>query len=101
MGTEFVSEQQVRVAFFELGDFRLELLEATSEESPIARFIKKRGEGIHHLAFKTDELALEVSELKKAGVHFIGNGITKGAGGSKVQFVPYSHYWGTVTSERS
>ena len=63
---ELVVQQQVRVAFFKLSDHKIELLEASSPDSPIARFIQKKGEGIHHVAYAVDDIEMEINRLVNA-----------------------------------
>ena len=70
-GTEVVQEQQVTVAFLPCGDSELELLESTSPEGPIARFIEKNGEGIQHIAIRVDDIDAALAELKEKGVRLI------------------------------
>jgi len=70
-----------------VGESRLELLEATSENSAIAKFIAKRGEGLHHVCFKVPDLAATVERLKKDGVRLVSEQIRTGAGGHKYVFV--------------
>jgi len=69
------------------GESRLELLEATSEDSPIARFIAKRGEGLHHVCMRVPDLAAAVAKLKRDGVRMVSNEIKTGAGGHRYVFV--------------
>lgn len=64
---EDVPSQQVRVAFLRIGDTKIEFLEATSAESTVAKFIEKRGEGLHHLAFETDDIYAEVKDVAARG----------------------------------
>jgi methylmalonyl-CoA/ethylmalonyl-CoA epimerase len=84
---EEVPEQKVRVAMLKAGDTTIELLEPTSPDSPIHRFIEKRGEGIHHLTLGTDNLADRLKSLKDANVALIDEKPRLGAGGSKIAFV--------------
>ncbi len=70
-GGEEVPDQQVRVAFFRAGDVRIELLEPTSPESPIAKFIEKKGEGLHHLAYEVDDAVSSIADLQARGVQMI------------------------------
>jgi methylmalonyl-CoA epimerase len=84
---EIVEQEQVRVAMIPLGDSRIELLEATSESSTIARFIAKRGEGLHHVCLKVPDLAVAVARLKQDGVRLVSDEIKVGAGGHKYIFV--------------
>jgi len=86
-GEEIVEEQKVKVAFLPLGDSELELLESTSPESPIARFIEKKGEGIQHIAFRVDNLEKALEKLKKEGVRLIDEKPRYGAGGAKIAFL--------------
>jgi len=86
-GKEIVEEQKVKVAFLPLGDSELELLESTSPEGPIARFIKKKGEGIQHIAFKVDNIEKALGKLKKEGVRLIDQKPRYGAGGAKMAFL--------------
>jgi methylmalonyl-CoA epimerase len=82
--TEDVPDQKVRVAILENG---IELLEPTSPDSPVAKFIEKRGEGLHHLTFATGNLAERLKELKAAGVNLINETPRRGAGGAGIAFV--------------
>src|SRR5271155_689464 len=80
---EVVENEKVRVVMVEIGESRLELLEATSEESVIAKFVAKKGEGIHHVALKVEDLRAKVDELRRNGVRLVKNEIQVGAGGHK------------------
>lgn len=86
-GEENVEEQKVKVAFLPLGDSELELLESTSPEGPIARFIEKKGEGIQHIAFRVDNIEKALEKLKKGGVRLIDEKPRYGAGGAKIAFL--------------
>jgi methylmalonyl-CoA/ethylmalonyl-CoA epimerase len=86
-GEEIVEEQKVKVAFLPLGDSELELLESTSPEGPIARFIEKKGEGIQHIAFRVDNIEEILEKLKKEGVRLIDEKPRYGAGGAKIAFL--------------
>ena len=68
---EEVADQKVRIASFDLGNGRIELTEPTSADSPIAKFLEKRGEGIHHIAFEVEDVAKELARLKSEGVQLI------------------------------
>ena len=85
--TEEVADQQVRIAFFHLGDSSLELTEATSPDSPIARFVEKRGEGIHHLSFEVDDIEAELRRLRAEGFRLIDETPRIGAGGCRIAFL--------------
>ena len=84
---EEVAQEGVRVAMLRLGESRIELLEATSPESPIARFIARRGPGLHHVCLASDDLAGDDARLRAAGFELLRDEPTPGAGGSRVQFV--------------
>ncbi|AEH25357.1 methylmalonyl-CoA epimerase [Pyrococcus yayanosii] len=84
---EEVPDQKVRVAVIRVGESRIELLEATSEDSPIAKFIEKRGEGIHHLAIGVEDIEAKLEELKRKGYRLIDEKPRIGAGGAKIAFV--------------
>jgi methylmalonyl-CoA epimerase len=84
---EVVDSEQVRLVMVPLGDSRLELLEPTSENSPIAKFISKRGEGLHHVSLRVPDLSAVVEKLKKDGVRLVSNEIKVGAGGHRYVFV--------------
>lgn len=85
-GIEEVAGHQVRVAFYELENVRLELLEPTGPESPIARFLMKKGPGIHHVAFATDDLPGQVRQAVAGGCRII-NTASQGAQGNAVAFL--------------
>ena len=84
---EIVEGEQVRVAMMPVGDSRLELLEPTSEDSTIARFIAKRGEGLHHVCLRVSNLTDVVERLKRDGVRLVSDQIKRGAGGHRYIFV--------------
>ena len=87
MPVETVEHEQVRVVMVPVGESRLELLEATSPDSTVAKFIAKRGEGLHHLCLRVPDLAAAVQRLKKDGVRLVSEDIKTGAGGHKYVFV--------------
>ncbi|MDQ1005364.1 methylmalonyl-CoA/ethylmalonyl-CoA epimerase [Neobacillus niacini] len=87
VGYETVESEKVRVAFLEIGETRLELLEATSEDSPIAQFIEKKGEGIHHIALQIDNSVKRLEFLKEQGVKLINEVPKQGAHGNLVAFL--------------
>ncbi len=84
---ELVPEQKTRVAVLPVGEGRLELLESMGEDSPIARFIAKRGEGLHHVCFQVEDIVSELKRLKAAGVRLIDEVPRCGAGGCLIAFV--------------
>ncbi|HPZ42377.1 MAG TPA: methylmalonyl-CoA epimerase [Bacillota bacterium] len=87
VGTEVVEEQKVKVAFLPTGDSEVELLESTSPDGPIAKFIAKNGEGIQHIAFRVDNLEQKLAELKEKGIRLIDEKPRYGAGGAKIAFL--------------
>lgn len=87
LGTEEVPSQKVRVAMFRVGESRVELLEPTSPDSPIAAFLLSRGQGIHHIAYSVSDTAESVGELVAAGVNMIDTKPRPGAGGTKIAFI--------------
>jgi methylmalonyl-CoA epimerase len=93
---ETVDPEQVRLVMVAVGESRLELLEATSEDSTIARFIAKRGEGLHHVCLKVSDLERAVERLKKDGVRLVSGEIKTGAGGHKYVFVHPSSAGGVL-----
>lgn len=86
-GVEEVSEQKVKTAFLPLGGTEIELLEPTSEESPVAKFMEKKGEGIHHLAVRVKNIEDTLADLKKKGIRLIDETPRYGAGGARIAFV--------------
>jgi methylmalonyl-CoA epimerase len=84
---ETVEHEKVRVVMVPVGESRLELLEATSEDSAIAKFIAKRGEGLHHVSLRVPDLAAAVAKLKDDGIRLVSNEIKRGAGGHRYVFV--------------
>ncbi|MGZ4160441.1 MAG: methylmalonyl-CoA epimerase [Neobacillus sp.] len=87
VGIETVESEQVRVAFIEIGETRLELLEATSPGSSIAKFIEKKGEGIHHIAFQTENSQQHLGYLKNQGIKLINENPKLGAHDNLVAFL--------------
>jgi len=85
--TEAVESEGVITSFFKSGESKIELLEATNEESPIAKFIEKKGEGIHHIAFSVDNIKKEVERLKKEGFTILNEEPKKGADNKWVVFL--------------
>ncbi len=84
---EEVPDQKVRTAIIHVGESRIELLEPTAEDSPIAKFIAKRGEGIHHIALGVENLEEHLIKLKEASYRLIDEKPRRGAGGAKIAFV--------------
>lgn len=96
-GTEVVESQKVKTAFFAAGDVHIELLEATSPDSPIAKFIEKKGEGIHHIAFRTDNIESQLGKAKDSGVALIHEVPIDGAGDKLVAFLHPKSTYGVLT----
>ena len=96
-GTEVIEDQKVKVAFFEVGDTRIELLEATSEDSPIAKFIEKKGQGVHHLAYQVDNCKLALTTMGEKGLRLIDTAPRTGAGGHKIAFLHPKSTFGILT----
>ncbi|WP_223702265.1 methylmalonyl-CoA epimerase [Sutcliffiella deserti] len=84
---EHVASQRVRVAFIDAGNCKFELLEATSPESPIAKFIEKRGEGIHHVALSVENIEERIQEMIDKGIPMIDSTSRIGAGGANIAFM--------------
>jgi methylmalonyl-CoA epimerase len=93
---ETVEQEQVRLVMVPVGESRLELLEATSENSTIAKFIAKRGEGLHHVCLRVPDLAAAVVRLKKDGVRLVSEELKIGAGGHRYVFVHPSSTGGVL-----
>ncbi len=96
-GREEVPSQKVRTAFFLVGGVRLELLEPTSADSPVARFLEKHGEGIHHVAFATDDIYAQLQQASKAGCRLVNETPVEGAGGKLVAFLHPKSTHGVLT----
>ncbi|PKP13374.1 MAG: methylmalonyl-CoA epimerase [Bacteroidetes bacterium HGW-Bacteroidetes-3] len=84
---EEVESEGVKTSFFQLGSSKVELLEATNENSPISKFIEKKGEGVHHIAFAVDDILSEVARLKKEGFVVLNEIPKKGADNKLVVFL--------------
>jgi methylmalonyl-CoA epimerase len=93
---ETVAQEKVRLAMVPLGESRIELLEPTSEDSPIAKFLAKRGEGLHHVSLRVSDLPGTVERLKKSGVRLVTDKIQVGAGGHLYVFVHPSSAGGVL-----
>jgi methylmalonyl-CoA epimerase len=93
---EVVEGEHVRLVMVPVGESRLELLEATSENSAVAKFIAKRGEGLHHVCLRVPDLTVVVTQLKKDGVRLVSDEIKVGAGGHRYIFVHPSSAGGVL-----
>jgi methylmalonyl-CoA/ethylmalonyl-CoA epimerase len=93
---EEVSQQKVRVCMLPVGESRVELLEATSADSPISKFLEKRGQGIHHIAIRVDDIRAMLADLKAKNVRLIDEEPRTGAGGCLVAFIHPSSTGGVL-----
>jgi len=96
-GTEEVAEQKVRVAFFDVGDSRIELLEPTTPDSPVAKFLESKGEGIHHIAYEVEDIESSLTALKNEGVRLIDETPRRGAHGTRIAFLHPKASGGVLT----
>ena len=96
-GTEVVAEQKVKVAFFAVGESRIELLEATAPDSPVAKFLEKNGEGIHHIAYEVADLEAALQALAEQGVRLIDQTPRQGAHNTRIAFVHPKASGGVLT----
>jgi methylmalonyl-CoA/ethylmalonyl-CoA epimerase len=94
---EVVDSQQVRTAFFDVGGVHLELLEPTAPTSPIAKFLEAKGEGVHHIAFQSDDIGASLATAKGAGARLIHEVPIEGAGGKLVAFLHPKSTYGVLT----
>ena len=85
--TEFVSSEGVNTAFFQIGDSKIELLEANNQNSPIAKFLSKRGEGFHHVAFEVDDIEEELARLQKLDFILLHLSPKEGADNKRIAFL--------------
>jgi methylmalonyl-CoA/ethylmalonyl-CoA epimerase len=96
-GIEEVAEQKVKVAFFAVGESRIELLEPTSPDSPVAKFMEKNGEGIHHVAYEVEDLEAALDGLRSANVRLIDETPRCGAHGTRIAFLHPKTTGGVLT----
>jgi methylmalonyl-CoA/ethylmalonyl-CoA epimerase len=96
-GIEEVAEQKVRVAMLQVGHSKIELLEPTSAESPVAKFLEKNGPGVHHLAYEVEEIEAAIAKLVADGVHMIDAVPRNGAHGTKIAFIHPKASGGVLT----
>lgn len=94
---EEVKDQRVKTAFFKIGQTKIELLEATSDDSPVSKFIEKKGEGIHHIAFAVDDVDKSLKEAENKGIKLIDNNKRKGAEGLNIGFLHPKFTLGVLT----
>jgi len=96
-GVEEIEAQKVRTAFYPLGELSIELLEPTSKDSPVAKFINKNGEGVHHIAFYSEDLQSQLEQAQVCGCKLINEEPVNGAGGKKIAFLHPSSTHGVLT----
>jgi len=94
---EEVKDQKVKTAFFKIGQTKIESLEATSEDSPIAKFINKKGEGIHHIAFAVDNINKQLNKVQENNIQVIDKESRKGAEGLNIGFLHPKSTFGVLT----
>jgi len=94
---EEVKDQKVKTAFFQIGQTKIELLESTDPEGPVAKFIEKRGEGIHHIAFAAENLSSSLKEIKDKGIKLIDESPRRGAEGLDIAFLHPKSTYGVLT----
>ncbi|GLI37743.1 methylmalonyl-CoA epimerase [Geobacter hydrogenophilus] len=87
MGTEEVAEQKVTVAFFQIGESKIELLEPTTGDSPVSKFIEKNGAGIHHIAYEVEDIEAAIARLVADGARMIDSVPRSGAHGARIAFI--------------
>lgn len=96
-GTEEVAEQKVRVAFLVIGESRIELLEPTAEDSPVAKFLAKNGEGVHHIAYEVEDIEAALAEMKEKGIRLIDETPRLGAHNARIAFLHPKATGGVLT----
>lgn len=96
-GIEEVRDQKVKTAFFQVGQTKIELLESTDPEGPVGKFIEKRGEGIHHIAFAVDNVGNSLNAVKEKGVQLIDQAPRHGAEGLNIGFLHPKSTFGVLT----
>jgi len=95
--TEEVASQKVRTSFYKLGDVHIELLEPTSDDSAIAKFLDKNGEGVHHIAYESDDITTQLKQAEEGGCKLIHQVPIQGAGGKQVAFLHPKSTFGVLT----
>jgi methylmalonyl-CoA/ethylmalonyl-CoA epimerase len=96
-GTEVVADQKVKVAFFVVGESRIELLEPTAPDSPVAKFLEKNGPGVHHIAYEVNDLEGQLDTLKSRDVRLIDTAPRGGAHGTRIAFLHPKASGGVLT----
>jgi len=94
---EEVADQKVKTAFFKVGETKIELLESTDPEGPIGKFLEKKGQGIHHIAFAVDDVNIALQQANEAGIQLVDKQGRKGAEGLTIGFLHPKSTFGTLT----
>ena len=94
---EVVEDQGIVAAMFRVGESQIELVQPTNPDSPVGRFLERRGEGFHHVAFEVEDLEAALAELKRNGVELIDESPRLGAGGTRMAFVHPKEAFGVLT----
>lgn len=94
---EEVADQKVRTAFFKVGETKIELLESTDPEGPIGKFLEKKGQGIHHIAFAVEDVNESLKEVESSGIQLIDKQSRKGAEGLNIGFLHPKSTFGVLT----
>jgi methylmalonyl-CoA/ethylmalonyl-CoA epimerase len=94
---EEVADQKVKTAFFKVGETKIELLESTDPEGPIGKFLEKKGQGIHHIAFAVDDVNESLKEVESSGIQLIDKQSRKGAEGLNIGFLHPKSTFGVLT----
>ena len=97
LGREEVPSQKVKTAFFQIGETCIELLEPTTPDSPVAKFLETKGEGVHHVAFGTDDILGQLTQAKNSGARLINETPVPGAHGKQVAFLHPKSTFGVLT----
>jgi methylmalonyl-CoA/ethylmalonyl-CoA epimerase len=97
VGIEEVAEQKIRAAVFQVGESTIEVIESTSPDGPVGKFVEKNGEGIHHLCFDVDDTAAALSEAKEKGARLIDETPRNGVHGMKIGFLHPKSTFGVLT----
>jgi methylmalonyl-CoA/ethylmalonyl-CoA epimerase len=97
LGTEEVAEQRVKVAMLQVGESKIELLEPTSDDSPVAKFLEKNGPGIHHLAYEVENIEAAIAKLLADGARMIDEKPRSGAHSTRIAFVHPKNSGGVLT----
>ena len=96
-GIETVESQKVKTAFFAVGETHIELLEPTSDDSPVAKFLENKGEGIHHVAYQTEDIEAQLNMARENGCRLINETPVKGAGNKNIAFLHPKSTLGVLT----